>query len=205
LVVATATTCRTSKKSAKIDAVDEDSQEQEDDDTTATDEFPHPRSATAWETKVLILTGRLPTSQELNDCEAEITALTKDATNDVGILQVEEALQKTVTTNVRLYHWCFYWMARNLDVRTDAFGLGIDERSLVFFQGMRSLWALSRALDQVRQIEVYFQYLRNRYMDMSAEVFGRPLEVITKPLGDIDGPPELMMAPGKAAGAAEAE
>jgi hypothetical protein len=59
-------------------------------------------------------------------------------------------------------------------------------------------------MDQTRKSDQYFQYLRTRYLGMSAEVFGRPLEVVTHPLGDNDAPPE-MLAPGKAAGSADAE
>jgi hypothetical protein len=206
-LVATAPTCRTSQESS-TSSEDSTNETPEDADSgvisTADTEFPHPRTATAWDTNALVLTETLPPAQELTDCEREVTALAKDATNDTTILLVEKTLQKTVSANVKLYHWCFYWMVRNLDVRTEAFGLTIDERSVLFFQGMRSLWGLARALDQNRQVELYFQYIRRRYVDMSAAIFGRPLEIISEPLGDKDGPPR-MVRPGKPAGSSDAE
>jgi hypothetical protein len=116
-----------------------------------------------------------------------VVALSNDATNDDRLLEVEREMEKTVTANPELYHWCFYWMMRNLDIRADQSGLAGDDRNRLFSSGMRGLWALGRALDRARGVNRYFPYLRVRYMQLSQDFFGRKLEVLASPLGSSQG------------------
>jgi len=209
--------CRSSSPDTESEISDEalDSEDDYDEDFNGPnqrrnikDKYPHPRSANTWETKVLILTSNLPPVKSLNDCQAEITALSEDAGNGIRIMKVSNSLNGIVGTNPLLYHWCFYWMSRNLDLKLDYLGKSIDRKIDIFYRDMASLWALSRSLDRTRKVDFYFKYLRRRYIEVSKRVFGRPLEVVTDPIGSPDGPPAQVSfggdprSLGKPAGAA---
>ncbi len=196
-------TCQTNQNRENLpasDAGDEEIDQREGAGKNRTrDILPHPRTANAWETKSLILTATIPNPKSLDECEAEVRALGRQATNEIQILQTEATVEKLITPNPKFYHWCFYWMSHNLYLRLETANLSNDQRSSLFFEGMRSLWPLARGLDRVREVDSYFRYLRNRYLDISAEIFGRPLEIVTEPLGDDDSP-RPNFNPNKAAG-----
>jgi hypothetical protein len=50
---------------------------------------------------------------------------------------------------------------------------------------MRSLWVLAGALDAHADGHRYFRYLRTRYVQLSADVFGRDVSVVGPPVGSL--------------------
>ena len=145
---------------------------------------PHPKQATAWETRKLLLTSKLPATESLNSCQEELRSLASEAGSEEDMVRLQEAVASAARRNPQLYHWCFYRIVTLIDWSLDK-DEGVLPRDKIprFFSRMKGLWALARALDDIYRTRLYFSYLRIRYMQISKDYFGRSLDVITEPLG----------------------
>lgn len=146
----------------------------------------HPTEATAWDTRKLLLSSKLPSVDLLNSCQEELRSLASDAGSQEDLLRLEKNLRSAAARNPELYHWCFYRIATLIDWSLEK-DEGILPRDKMprFFTRMKGLWALARALDNLYGTKLYFSYIQIRYMQISKDYFGRPLEVFTSPLGDV--------------------
>lgn len=160
--------------------------------------LPHPKAASRWRTRELIMTSQITMQDEIRTCKNELSALTTNALSPETMLTSRNILTQAIIENVEAYHWCFYLTMLDLDNRLDAadINMNFSEKYALFTQGMKSQWILARALDAALSSKRYFGYLRRRYIEISQGHFGKPLEVISAPLGDMDRtPPSLIPKP----------
>ncbi|MFK7871893.1 MAG: hypothetical protein AB8C84_01810 [Oligoflexales bacterium] len=161
--------------------------------------LPHPRAPDAWETNVILVSNIIPDSQELHDCHKESKELSKDSINKISLLQAQTAMSEMVSQRPKVYHWCFYYVARHLDRKMDEVGIVWAEKNTTFLTFMREMWVMARSLEEKTQDKRYYKYLHHRYVQISRDVFGRNLEIVSPP---IDYPPEkppALKAPGEEA------
>jgi hypothetical protein len=138
----------------------------------------HPKEATAWFTRRLLMTSPQPSATRINECRGRVESSAASAPNFRELDEAVVVLETSVSKNENLYHWCFYQMMADLDLKLDSTASLMDEKGEIFLSRMRSLWVMARALDELNQSEVYMKYLRVRYTEISQTVFGRNLEVI---------------------------
>ncbi len=137
------------------------------------EKLPHPKEPTAWATKNLIITTPQPAPDYIYSCFNMMTALAKEAGNPGDLLKGEAALQEKVQADLRTYHFCFYQMMLRLDDNLAKGGPLMSSMAQTFFQTMKELWLLARALDKTTSTPVYFTYLKKRYIELSKTYFGR--------------------------------
>jgi hypothetical protein len=136
----------------------------------------HPKEPTAWFTRKLLMTSQQPSAKRINECRERVEAAIKDAPNLHALAEVSLTLEDTIMEAPNLYHWCFYQMMADLDLRLENDTSLMGEKAEVFLTRMRSLWAMARALDLTLPDRGYMTYLRVRYTDISQTIFGRILE-----------------------------
>ena len=179
--------CRTAAPQATVDDFELDDQEEED--LTSSDSsqsiqhesklaMEHPKEPTAWFTRRLLMTTRQPTASRVNDCREKIESTVKDAPNLRALDEVSLALESSVSHSPSLFHWCFYQIMADLDLRLESESPLMQDKADLFLSRMKSLWALGRALDTGLETSTYMRYLRTRYTDINQNVFGRNLETI---------------------------
>lgn len=150
-----------------------------DDDTQAPkSSLVHPKEATAWFTRRLLMTVTQPNATKINECKENTEGATKDATNLRGLNEVAESLQAIVEKHSNTYHWCFYQMMADLDQKLENDSSLMQDKANLFFDRMPALWAIAQSLDQATESHVYMNYLRTRYTDISQNLFGRRLEIV---------------------------
>jgi hypothetical protein len=158
-----------------------DFEKQKDDEALGP---PHPQKITAYHTRILIDTVAQPKAEDVRRCIETLSALTKEATNEDDLLILPQQLDGPIKDNPHLYHFCFYQVVARLDQRLDEGGPLIEELSDIFLETMKGLWMLATALDLnygYTDSGKYLFYLKNRYMQMSKDYFGRALTTITIP------------------------
>lgn len=138
----------------------------------------HPKEPTAWFTRRLLMTSPHPSAKRINECRERVDAAIKDAPNLRALVEVSKSLEDTIMESPNLYHWCFYQMMADLDLRLENDTPLMTDKGEVFLTRMRSLWAMARALDQTLPDRGYMTYLRVRYTEISQNVFGRNLETM---------------------------
>ncbi len=154
----------------------EDLAEEEVDSSSGVTLMPHPKEASAWFTRKLIMTSRQPSADSINRCRERVESVSSQATNLRALQDVAADLESPVSSNLRVFHWCFYQMMSDLDNSLAADASLMDEKAGIFLARMKSLWALGRALDASSTTGVYMNYLRARYTEISQNTFGRRLE-----------------------------
>ncbi len=158
-------------------------------------ELNHPKAASRWRTRELIMTSNITMKEEIESCKNELIALNANALSPETLLSSRNLLTQSIVENVEAYHWCFYLSMLDLDNKLDAADINMNFTSKygMFVQRMKALWILARALDAAIGSKKYFGYLRRRYKDISQGHFGRSVEVISAPLGDLNRtPPSLI-------------
>jgi hypothetical protein len=158
-----------------------------DDDETEEPEagLPHPKKPTAWDTRVLISTTPQPNSTKISDCFEQIHRIATDAGNQQDMLAAQSHVTNLAAQDVKTYHFCFYQMMVRLDERLDVGGPMMTELADAFFDNMKQLWLLARGLDQLGGQKLYFDYLQQRYVQQSRQYFGREVDVVGPPMGDV--------------------
>lgn len=153
-------------------------------DALAYETMPHPRKVTAWDTRTLVMAYRANMSPKMDSCEKEILAVAAEASNENALLQFQSTVSAMVRGDPVFYHWCFYQIMTNLDLNLEKGGALMGEKAEIFFKSMRGLWLLAMTLDQERGSKKYFNYLQERYLQISKDYFGRDLDPIYKPLSE---------------------
>jgi hypothetical protein len=138
----------------------------------------HPKEPTAWFTRRLLMTTPQPTSTEINNCRERAESTVKDAPNLAALDAVALALETEVGNKTPVYHWCFYQIMADLDIRLDNNTPLMQDKADIFLSRMKTLWALARSLDSTDGQQTYIKYLRARYTEISQNIFGRNLETV---------------------------
>ncbi|MEI6399288.1 MAG: hypothetical protein WCO71_11005 [Pseudomonadota bacterium] len=180
--------CRTAAPQATVDDFQLDDQEdQEEGSASASSQSPkneskltmdHPKEPTAWFTRRLLMTTPQPAATRINECHEKIDATVKDAPNLRALDEVSLTLESVVTQSPNLYHWCFYQIMADLDLRLNTDSPLMQDKADLFMSRMKSLWGLGRALDTGLGTTVYMSYLRTRYTEINQNIFGRNLETV---------------------------
>lgn len=144
--------------------------------------LPHPAKPSAWHVRTFVTTQPQPPVAKVTACIEQVAAIAKDAENEQGLAAGQIQVGNLIGTDLAVYHYCFYQMMLRLDMRMEAGGPLMDDLATAFFDGMRRLWILARALDAGMGRDTYFKFLARRYIDMSRQYFGRYIEVVTPPL-----------------------
>jgi hypothetical protein len=154
----------------------------EDDDTESDEgvetQLSHPKDATAWNTRRLILSVRQPSPSDISGCFETVVGAIKGAQNLQSMEDASVALQGIISKNNRLYHWCFYQIMADLDEKLDKNLPLMSEKAELFLERMSQLWVLGTALTDATGSDLYVKYLRTRYTDISQNTFGRRLETV---------------------------
>ena len=139
--------------------------------------LPHPRKATAYDTKVLIMKSEKPVSENILNCKIELDELVPNIQSEDKMIEARNILYSKVLKNSKLFHWCFYHLIVSLDDKLNIIDKTNKEKIIFFNSQMQRLWLLSRALDLAVGTNSYFKYLQKRYIDISQSHFGRDLQV----------------------------
>lgn len=166
--------------------------------------MPHPKISNAWNTKVLVMTNALPPDDRLKTCREQIAALTQDAGSSDDLMSAQMKALPEIQQDPLLYHWCFYHTMTLLDDKllNDNMEMPVEVRNKLFNDQMSLLWVMSRALDQAQSQNIYFPYLRTRYLQLSHDFFGRDIDTLGPPFGnfnDVYAKPEKKKAAPKPA------
>lgn len=190
--------CSASKKddSQTLHAVAENAKDDDIEDDDGRIGPPHPKHATASDTRTFLTTSPQPSVEKIAECIEQVTTLANEAGNQDDMVTAPEALKALVAIDTTLYHFCFYQLVNRLDERLAIGGPLMGELATVFFDTMKALWIMARALDRVTGQDRYFTYLRARYVQMSQDYFGRDVQVVAPPLGR-PRPPEPAKGPGQ--------
>lgn len=138
----------------------------------------HPKDATAWNTRRLILSVRQPSPSDISGCFDTVVGAMKGAQNLQSLEDASVSLQASIAKNNGLYHWCFYQMMADLDEKLDKTLPLMSEKAELFLERMSQLWVLGTALTDTIGSDLYVKYLRTRYTDISQNTFGRRLETV---------------------------
>lgn len=156
----------------------------------------HPKVADAWYTRKLIMVYPQPSPSRIIECKETVESATANSKNLRDMDETALAMGTKVAQNKAQYHWCFYQLMTDLDLKLERDGSMMTEKSEMFLSRMRTLWVIAKALDSsTNQQTVYNTYLRKRYMDISQHHFGRPVEIV-----DPDALLQTAGKSGKAAG-----
>lgn len=161
-------------------------------------QFLHPKNIQPSTLKKLVMTAKKPPEEELMKCHSEIAAISRETSNESGLMIAKGKLYPDVNLNKLRYHWCFYYivMMINTKLNTDDLGYTLRERMDQFHSEMKLLWILASALDQAFDDTTYFTYLQSRYLEISKTYFARQLvpkegedeqEQNYKPAGEFNG------------------
>ena len=141
----------------------------------------HPKKPTAWHTRMLLLRHENLDASHLKKCQDELGELIQSTNTQQGFLEARLSILPAVQASPGPYHWCFYHTMRELDFALEKANMPLTKKATVFFREMKKLWILGRALDtsnEISEADLYFDYLRQRYVDISTQIFGRTIEVV---------------------------
>lgn len=145
-------------------------------DDTSTLKLFHPKEPTAWFTRRLLMSYPQPSAARINDCRSRVDSVATQAPNLRALDEIALTLEPAVEEDIAMYHWCFYQMMADLDIKLDADTSLMEDKALIFLARMRSLWVLAKSLDATNYSSTYMKYLRTRYTEINQNVFGRNLE-----------------------------
>ena len=150
------------------------------DSVTGAKELTHPQAANEFATRIFVSTATQHPPEKITECIEQITAISKDSSNQDDMVKAIGTTQSLFAQNLPLYHSCFYQIAARLDNRLAQGGPLISELSKEFFETTHAMWIMAKALDRVTGQKAYYSYLKQRYVQISQDVFGRHVA----PLGD---------------------
>jgi hypothetical protein len=140
----------------------------------------HPQTANEYATRVYVSTVTDQSPEKISECIEQITAISKESSNQDDMQKAVLSTQSLFNQNLPLYHACFYQLAARLDNRLAQGGPLLSELSREFFETTHAMWIMAKALDRVVGKKNYYSYLKQRYVQISRDVFGRSVA----PLGD---------------------
>lgn len=172
--------------------VDQEDNEDQDDESAPGGNnqafgLPHPKGISAFNTRVFISTQAQPAPERIAACFEQMAAIAADATNSEALLEGQNQAAMLIANDFSVYHFCFYQMVVKLDERMAIGGPLMDDLATAFFNGMRRLWILARAMDVYTGKDRYISWLTKRYIAMSREYFGRNIEVLAPPFSKLEG------------------
>lgn len=144
----------------------------------------HPEKPDPLATERLLLMVEQPHPGDVDRCLERVHNLSEVVNSDRALLAAKEAFTLEVLDDIFVYHWCFYQKMRTLDRNLTSFSVPYEEKGALFFETMKALWLLAQALDEVATDKRYFSYLRERYVQISREIFGRPVEIVAPALDE---------------------
>jgi hypothetical protein len=162
--------CQHSDKDSDTASSDSDSENSETERTT---NLPHPQAANEFATRIFVSTAAQHPQEKINECIEQVSAIGRDSFNQDDMVKAVASSQALFTQNFPLYHNCFYRLAANLDNRLAQGGPLVTELSGEFFETIQAMWIMAKALDKVSGKKVYYPYLKQRYVQISRDVFGR--------------------------------
>ncbi len=140
----------------------------------------HPQTANEFATRIYVSTIPQQPSEKIVECIEQITAIGKESANQDDMQKAVFSTQSLFAQNLPLYHNCFYQLAARLDNRLAQGGPLVSELAHEFFETTQAMWIMAKALDRVTGKKAYYSYLKQRYIQISRDVFGRNVA----PLGD---------------------
>jgi hypothetical protein len=144
----------------------------------------HPQKANAWATRVLISTSTDQPQEKIAECMEQIGAIARDAGNQDDMQRAIVQTRTLVSQNLPLYHQCYYQIAARLDDRLAQGGVLVTTMASQFFETMKAMWIMARALDAAAGGRRYFNYLKGRYIQISRDVFGRNVSPVALPFDE---------------------
>ena len=142
--------------------------------------LPHPQTANEFATRIYVSTVPQQPPEKIAECIEQIAAIGKESANQDDMQKAVVTTQTLFAQNLPLYHNCFYQLAARLDNRLAQGGPLVSELSREFFETTQALWIMAKALDKISGKKHYYSYLKQRYVQISKDVFGRHVA----PLGD---------------------
>ena len=144
----------------------------------------HPETPDAFGTQALILASEQPQPEQIDRCKVYLTSLAGVIDDDASLLSSKEKLSQDISKEIPTYHWCYYQMVRNLDVDMTSSQFSFDQKGEKFFVGMKILWLLAKSLEEVTQDFRYFNYLKERYVQLNHDIFGRSMSSVAPSLDE---------------------
>jgi hypothetical protein len=169
--------CQHTNKDSDITGSDSDSENTSAEDAT---DLPHPQAANEFATRIFVSTTTQHPQEKINECIEQVSAIGRDSFNQDDMVKAVFSSQAIFAQNLPLYHSCFYQLSARLDNRLAQGGPLVTELSGEFFETIQAMWIMAKALDRVTGKKVYYTYLKQRYVQISRDVFGRQVA----PLGD---------------------
>ncbi|MBP9708722.1 MAG: hypothetical protein KBD78_13875 [Oligoflexales bacterium] len=182
--------CKTATDSEQITGKEDNSAKQEnfEDEFSNEEKKPaefvqngslrHPEEITEDATTLLLLTEDQPSDPELQKCESMLKSIAEKIFSYKGLDKAEQDLSELVGENPPLYHWCFYQLMSQLDIKLKSPVVDIQEKSKTFASSMKELWILAKTMGEESESNIYCIYLRNRYLQINLDYFGRRLEIV---------------------------
>lgn len=166
--------------------------------------LPFPKKSTRHSTKMLLLAYPQPGLSKIHSCIEQIKVQAEQAASQEDMVVAKNMLIDLIDHERPVYHYCFFHIVAKLDQRLDEGGPVIETLAPIFLETMRGLWILASALDAPLGTDRYFNYLKARYVQLSQDAFGRPMETIGPPMGNLRFDPEKLetKTTGSAAAAA---
>ena len=148
---------------------------------------PHPKDNESWTLKSMMMTEARPEEGTLIECRKEIQAISSELINSADLPNAQQKLFAEVNQNQKLYHWCLYYSLMIVDskLKSDALGKTLSQKLQNFHKEMKGLWLLSTTLGKATGSEIYFNYVRQRYIKVSEDHFARRLNVSQDALGGL--------------------
>jgi len=140
----------------------------------------HPQAANEYATRVFVSTVTQQPPEKIEECIEQISVIGKESANQDDMLKAVTSSQPLFAQNLPLYHACFYQLAARLDNRLAQGGPLVTELAREFFETTQAMWIMAKALDKIVGKKNYYSYLKQRYIQISRDIFGRDVS----PLGD---------------------
>ena len=137
-----------------------------------------PKKTSSWSIKKLLLTKRKSSQEDINLCIKNLEDKVKKNQEINRMIQARDEMIKNLEKNPEVVHWCFFSLLEKLDILLNQDKYSIDQKSDLFSTSMTQLWILARSLDLFYEVEDYFLFLRERYLNISKIIFGRRLKVV---------------------------
>ena len=140
----------------------------------------HPAKPDAWHTRKAIMMYAQPAPELIIECKETAESQAAVASNLRALGEASITLEGKAAQNRGQYHWCYYQLVTDLDLRLERESPLLTEKSEFFLARMKVLWVLAKALDSSHGTakSPYSAYLRARYIEISQNQFGRNIEVM---------------------------
>ncbi len=165
------------------------------DDEDSTSGLPFPKKPTRHYTKLLLLAYPQPGLTKINACMEQINTMAARAGSQEDMILAKNQLADLIDHDRPVYHYCFFHMVARLDQRLDEGGPVMETLAPLFLETMRGLWILGLGLDAPEGKDRYFRYLKSRYVQISQDTFGRSMETIGPPMGNLRFDPDRAAPP----------